>query len=202
MPRPRRARLCSLGGQPARLPRPCAASGTFLQPPLGGPHASTTCRAPQRGADRTSSSPGRAGPTSSWTPFQTQGRCPLPPALLVGTEFDTPLGVSWTTTSSRLRWCAAAARTLGRSPSHCCPSHTSPRCALSDHTGSLARARAVTGSNAPALGHAHGWPWPWPWPRRPRSTFPAMNLTWGRCLARSSTVNSCTWSETDLNNSI
>ena len=34
---------------------------------------------------------------------------------------------------------------------------------FADHTGSLARARAVTGSTAPALGHAHGWPWPWPW---------------------------------------
>ena len=101
MPRPRRAPVCSLSGRPARLSRPCAASGTFLQPPLGGPHASTTCRAPQRGADRISSSPGCAGPASSRTLFQTQGRCPLPPALLVGTEFDSPLGVSWTTTSSR-----------------------------------------------------------------------------------------------------
>ena len=65
--RPRRAPVCSLSGRPARLPRPCAASGTFLQPPLGGPQASTTCRAPRRGADRISSSPGCAGPSSSWT---------------------------------------------------------------------------------------------------------------------------------------
>ena len=42
------------------------------------------------------------GPDLELDSFQTQGWCPLPPALLVGTEFESPLGVSWTTTSSRL----------------------------------------------------------------------------------------------------
>ena len=83
---------------------PSAASGSYLQPSLRGPQASTTCRAPQRGPDRISSTTGRGRPTSSWTLFHTQGRCPLPPALLVGTEFVTPLGVSRTPTSSRPPW--------------------------------------------------------------------------------------------------
>ena len=82
---------------------------------------------------------------------------------------------SWLARSPTLRWvfrrllpphglrrCAAAARTLGRSPSHCCASHTSPRLSLSDHIGSLACARAVTRSTSLAVGPASGRPRPLP----------------------------------------
>ena len=152
---------------------PSAASGSFLQPPLRGPRASTTCRAPQRGADRISSSLGGAGPTSSFTLFQTQGRCPLPPALLVGTEFDTPLGVWWTTTSSRrpkVRSRRSNPRTLALVP--CLP--LDPASDLTFRSCNRAFAGAAGGRLDRSAGRPRWWPAstaavaPAARPRRPR----------------------------------
>ena len=79
--------LCSPGAAPSRLSRPRAVSGESLNLPLQRPRTATTCRAPQRGPGFAAASVRRGRPTSSCTLFQTQGRCPLPPAqLLVGTE--------------------------------------------------------------------------------------------------------------------
>ena len=144
----------SLDGRLACLPLPTAASAGVLTHALRGPRTPTTCRHRQR-------EPGRRTPrgqTSSWTHtsiiLPTQGWCPLPPSTAGGTEFNTPLGAWWTTTSSRcstVRGSCLSSRRLALAPppflprAFLCPSH--PCCIC--HA-----ARPIPPSTSPALGHA------------------------------------------------
>ena len=93
-------------------------------------------------------------PNISWTLNMTQGRCPLPPALLEARSSTLRWVVDELLPPCGVRRSLAADRTLFRSPSHCCPLIPLINTHLSDHPVWCAAARSGLVSTTRAVGYA------------------------------------------------